>query len=110
IVQAGTFPARLLADLGAEVLRVENYLRPDGPRNTLPPDGVSGPEYWNQGGVFHEQHRNKTWSLGLDVTQPAGREAFLRAAAACDVVLDSHPPGVLERLGLGYDDLRAVNP
>jgi len=110
IVQAGTFPARLLADFGAEVVRVENYRRPDLSRNLVFPDGSPGELYWEQGGTYLEQHRNKDCCIGLDVGRPDGREAFLRLCMVCDIVLDSHPPGVLDRLGLGHQDLRRVKP
>ncbi len=110
IVQAGTFPARLLADFGADVVRVENYLRPDISRSAAYPEGGPSERYWEQGGTYHEQHRNKGACAGLDVSRPEGRAAFLRLCAVSDVVLDSHPPGVLERLGLGYEALRAARP
>lgn len=110
IVQAGTFPARLLADFGAEIVRVENYLRPDLSRNAVFVEGGPGEQYWDQGGTYHEQHRNKDFCIGLDVRQPDARDAFLRLCMVSDVVLDSHPPGVLDRLGLGHEDLRRVKP
>ncbi len=110
IVQAGTFPARLLTDFGADIVRVENYLRPDLSRNVVFPESGAGDQYWDQGGTYHEQHRNKGRCIGLDVSQADGREAFLKLCAVSDVVLDSHPPGVLERLRLSYEDLRAVRP
>jgi crotonobetainyl-CoA:carnitine CoA-transferase CaiB-like acyl-CoA transferase len=110
IVQAGTFPARLLADFGAEVVRVENYLRPDLSRNVVFPDGTPGEQYWDNGGTYHEQHRNKDFCIGLDVRKAEAREAFLRLCMVSDVVLDSHPPGVVERLGLGHEDLRRMKP
>lgn len=110
IVQAGTFPARLLADYGAEVIRVENYLRPDVSRSAVFPDGIAGEAYWENGGVYHEQHRNKQYCVGLDVRLHEGRDVFLRLASLSDIVLDSHPPGVMDKLELGYDALREVNP
>jgi crotonobetainyl-CoA:carnitine CoA-transferase CaiB-like acyl-CoA transferase len=110
IVQAGTFPARLLADFGAEIVRVENYRRPDLSRNLVFPNATPGDRYWEQGGTYHEQHRNKDCCIGLDVSRADGRDAFLRLCMICDVVLDSHPPGVLDRLGLGHADLRRVKP
>ena len=108
IVQAGTFPARLLADYGAEIIRVEHYRRPDLGRNFCFPDGVAGDPYWEQSGIYLEQHRNKAYCVGLDAGNPRGRELFLRLVASCDIVLDSHPPGLMEDLGLGYEDLRAA--
>ena len=63
-------------------------------------DATPGELYWEQGGTYHEQHRNKSYCIGLDVSNPEGREAFLRLCMVSDIVLDSHPPGVLERLRL----------
>ena len=110
VFQAGTFPARILADLGAEVVRVENYLQPDVVRTAPQPDGEAADGYWERGGIHHEQHRNKRYGVGLDVTTPEGRDAFLRLAASCDVVLDNHPYDVFERLGLTWEALREVKP
>lgn len=110
IVQAGTFPARLLADFGAEVVRVENYRSPDLSRNAIFPSGRPGDPYWEGGGIYHEQFRNKEFCVGLDVRKPQGRDVFLRLAAKCDIVLDSHPPGVMEKLRLDYESLQEVKP
>ena len=110
VFQAGTFPSRILADLGAEVVRVENYLNPDVVRTAPQPDGEAAAGYWERGGIHHEQHRNKRYGVGLDVTTPEGRDAFLRLAATCDVVLDNHPYDVFERLGLTWEALREVKP
>ena len=108
IVQAGTFPARLLADFGAEIVRVEHYRRPDLSRNLTFPDGGAGDPYWEQSGTYMEQHRNKTYCVGLDIALPQGRELFLRIVQQCDVVLDSHPPQLMDRFGLSYEELRAA--
>jgi crotonobetainyl-CoA:carnitine CoA-transferase CaiB-like acyl-CoA transferase len=110
IVQAGTFPARLLADFGAEVVRVENYRSPDLSRNLTFTGGVPGDPYWESGGTYHEQHRNKESCVGLDVRTVEGREFYLRLVEHSDIVLDSHPPGVMDKLGLAWDAVRAANP
>jgi crotonobetainyl-CoA:carnitine CoA-transferase CaiB-like acyl-CoA transferase len=110
IVQAGTFPSRLLADFGAEVVRVENYVRPDLSRHVAYANGAPGDPYWEAGGNYHEQHRNKRFCVGLDVRRPEGREAFLRLVQTCDVVLDSHPPGVMDKLDLDYRALKQARP
>lgn len=110
IVQAGTFPARLLADFGAEVVRVENYRSPDLSRNAIFPGGKPGDPYWEGGGIYHEQFRNKALCVGLDVRKPEGREMFLRIVEKSDIVLDSHPPGVMEKLRLDYESLKEVKP
>ena len=61
VFQAGTFPARILADLGAEVVRVENYVNPDVVRGAPQPDGEAAAGFWERGGIHHEQHRNKRY-------------------------------------------------
>jgi CoA:oxalate CoA-transferase len=98
--QQGPYATRLLADLGATVLKVE---RPGGEwdrRLRLAPDGF--------GGFFYGLNRGKG-SIAVDITTDEGREIVLRLAAECDVVIENFRPGVMDRLQIGYDDLRAVN-
>lgn len=98
--QQGPYATRLLADLGAHVLKVE---RPGGEwdrRLRVAPDGFCG--------FFHGLNRGKH-SIGIDITTEDGREVVLRLAAECDVVVENFRPGVMDRLRLGYDDLRAIN-
>jgi crotonobetainyl-CoA:carnitine CoA-transferase CaiB-like acyl-CoA transferase len=99
--QQGTFGTLLLADLGAEVLKVEP---PGGdPGRTLGRhvDGYSS--------YFESLNRNKR-SLCLDLTKPGGRDVVLRLAATVDVVVENFRPGTMEKLGIGYEDLAKVNP
>jgi CoA:oxalate CoA-transferase len=99
--QQGTFATLLLADLGADVLKVE---QPGGdPGRTLGShqDGYSS--------YFESLNRNKR-SLCLDLTQLEGREVVLRLAAEVDVVAENFRPGTMEKLGIGYEQLSAVNP
>jgi alpha-methylacyl-CoA racemase len=98
----GPFATLVLADLGADVVKLEepqggDYLR------WMPP--LAG----EQSGYFHAINRNKR-SVALDLRRPEGAAAFLRLARGADVVLESFRPGVLERLGLGWDALHAANP
>ncbi|MCU1374278.1 MAG: CoA transferase [Actinomycetia bacterium] len=93
---AGPSATRLLADLGADVVKVEN---PDGGDFTR-----SGHPY-----VFQSFNRDKR-SLALDVKQVEGLELVRRLVAGADVFVHSQRPGTVERMGLGRDDLRAVNP
>jgi alpha-methylacyl-CoA racemase len=98
----GPFATLVLADLGADVVKLEDpqggdYLR------WMPP--LAG----EQSGYFHAINRNKR-SVALDVRRPEGAAAFLRLARGADVVVESFRPGVLERLGLGWDALHAANP
>ena len=98
----GPFCTLLLADFGADVIKVEDTAGGDYMR-WMPPlvDDYSA--------MFHPLNRNKR-SLAIDLKNPLGREAFLRLAATADVVVESFRPGVMERLGIGFADLREVNP
>lgn len=100
----GPYATLVLADLGADVVKVE----PPGGDVTrrLPPalPGTRPPVSALQATV----NRNKR-SLTLDLTSARGRELFLRLAAGADLVVESFRPGTLERLGLGYRELRAMN-
>jgi alpha-methylacyl-CoA racemase len=98
----GPFCTLLLADLGADVIKVEDtdggdYLR------WMPP--LVG-EY---SAIFHPLNRNKR-SVALNLKSAGGRDAFLQLAAGADVVVESFRPGVMDRLGVGYDELHARNP
>ena len=99
---AGPLACMILADLGADVIKVE---RPESGEATrsLPPrwDGEST--------VFLTYNRNKR-SLTLDLTSDRGREALLRLVATADVVVQSLRPGVLDRLGLGVEAMTARRP
>jgi crotonobetainyl-CoA:carnitine CoA-transferase CaiB-like acyl-CoA transferase len=101
---AGPYGSMLLADLGAEVIKVEE---PDGGD----PMRVMGPPFLPEGesAYFLSINRNKK-SIALDLTTPAGRDVFVDLAAQADVVWENFRPGVMERLGLSYAALAAVNP
>jgi len=101
IVWAGPHCGRLLAGLGATVVKVEAPRRPDGPR---PPEDWSG--CW---GAFGDLNRGKL-SLAMDLSQPAGREALLRLSAGADVLIENFSPRVMPNLGLGPGELIAANP
>jgi crotonobetainyl-CoA:carnitine CoA-transferase CaiB-like acyl-CoA transferase len=91
---AGPFCPMLLADLGADVVKIESR---DGDPFRMAAFGFVG---WNRG----------KRSLVLDLKRPAGRDVFLDLARAADVVVENFRGGVMERLGLGWETLRAVNP
>lgn len=99
---AAPFATMQLADLGARVIKVEN---PSGGE----PTRLSGPFVAGESSPFIRLNRNKE-SLALDLKSAAGREAFLRLAERADVVVENFRPGAMRRLGLGYDDLAAINP
>jgi formyl-CoA transferase len=99
---AAPFATMQLADLGAEVVKVEN---PEGGD----PVRATGPFVAGQSSPFARLNRNKK-SVALDLKSTAGRAALLRLAESADVLVENLRPGALRRLGLGYEDLRAVNP
>ena len=101
---AGPYGSMLLADMGAEVIKIEE---PEGGD----PMRVMGPPFLPDGesAYFLSINRNKK-SIALDLTTPAGRDVFLDLARAADVVWENFRPGVLTRLGCDYAALTRVNP
>jgi alpha-methylacyl-CoA racemase len=106
----GGFCSLLLADLGAEVLKVEDTGMGDYIR-WAPPYYGSGEQQGlgTRSALYLSLNRGKR-SLRLDLKSEAGREAFLRLVGSYDIVLDGFRPGVMERLGVGYERLREANP
>ena len=106
-VMVGPVSGRYLADLGADVIKVESSRRID-PVRTLGPfkDGRTGPE---RSVSYHNLNAGKR-CITLDIRKPEGRELVLRLAEWADVVLESFTPGVLDELQLGYAELSARNP
>jgi alpha-methylacyl-CoA racemase len=98
----GPYATLVLADLGADVVKVEDPRGGDYVR-------WMGPLAGEQSGFFHALNRNKR-SLALDVRRPEGAGALRRLVRRADVVVESYRPGVMDRLGLGYEALRAENP
>ncbi len=103
----GGFCSLLLADYGADVLKVEDTGAGDYIR--WAPPYVAGAEQSARSALFLALNRNKR-SIRIDLKQQAGREVLLALVREHDVVLESFRPGVLDRLGVGYDAMRAVNP
>ena len=98
---AGPFTASLLGDFGAEVIKVELPRTGDPVRNIVVVDGVSG--------AWSILNRNKR-CISLDVRHEKGKALLKRLAAWADVVVENFRPGTLEGWGLGYPELKAVNP
>ncbi|MDO8491477.1 MAG: CoA transferase, partial [Dehalococcoidia bacterium] len=109
-VFAGPFAARLLADMGAEVVRVESPFR-SGRGGAVPlpgatyPDGVPGERPYNRVAYYNEVNRNKR-AVSLDLSKDKGREVFLRLVAISDVLVENFSPRVMSNLGLDYEVLR----
>lgn len=98
----GPLATQHLGDLGADVIKIEAPGGGDYGR-TL------GPMAGELSYLFLLANRNKR-SLTLDLKQAAGRELFLRLAATADVIVEGFRPGVVERLGIGYAQVREINP
>lgn len=105
-VWAGPYAARFLADMGADVIHIEGPGFPDAVRGMGRGDD---PRSFNKASYFNEYNRNKR-GLALDLHRSEGMEAFKRLVPLADVVLENWSVGVSERLGMGYEELRALNP
>lgn len=106
----GPFCSLLLADLGAEVLKVEDTGMGDYVRWTPPYQGDEAAQKRGTASAqFNALNRNKR-SIQLDLKSEAGKEILLKLVAEHDVVLESFRPGVLDKLGVGYEAMKAVNP
>jgi alpha-methylacyl-CoA racemase len=103
----GGFCSLLLADFGAEVLKVEDTGMGDYIRWS--PPFYEGAHDSARSALFLSLNRNKR-SIRLDLKNERGREALLRLVREYDVVLESFRPGVLDRLGVGYERMREENP
>ena len=104
---AGPMSTRMLADYGAEVIRVESTGRLDACRTMRPyVDNQAGLE---NAALFHSCNANKKM-LTLDLGNPEAREIILDLVAWADIVGESFSPGVIAKLGFGYDKLKEVNP
>ena len=104
---AGPYATRLLAEMGAEVIKIESPRAWDNVRTLLPQPGA--PEPWNTSYYFNDYNRDKK-SLTLDLAQPRGRALFLELVAVCDCVIENYRADVLDKLGIGWDALRAARP
>lgn len=98
----GSLCGQMLGDLGAEVLKVEDVERGDDFRWTQP-----RLKYF--GSYFHMVNRNKL-GMKLNLKHPRGREVFIRLVEKADILLETFRPGVMAKLGLGYECLQTINP
>ena len=99
-VRAGPTAVRQLADWGAQVVKIET------PPERTAGEGLGGPRH---GPDFQNLHRNKR-SLTLDLKSPEGLEIFRKLVRDADVVVENYRPDVKDRLGIGYESLKALNP
>ncbi len=107
---AGPFAGLFLADMGAEVVKVENKTTGDTSRWLLPIT-IAGPDVRNAmvPPMFVGANRGKR-SIATDLKNPKAIELVCRIAKSYDVLMTNYRPGVLDRLGLGWDEMRNINP
>lgn len=99
----GPFGTRLLADMGAEVLRVEAPVRPDMVR-IMPPFDSNGLS------ACHASLNRNKGAIAIDLKTPEGLEIVRSLVKEYDVVVEQFRPGVMSRLGIGFEELKAINP
>jgi crotonobetainyl-CoA:carnitine CoA-transferase CaiB-like acyl-CoA transferase len=99
-VRAGPTCCRILADFGADVIKIE------APPGVDPNEGISGARH---GYDMINLHRNKR-SITLNLKESDGRAVFMRLVKTADIVVENFRPDVKDRLGIGYDELKAINP
>tara|TARA_B100001765_G_scaffold46852_1_gene27104 strand:- start:903 stop:2192 length:1290 start_codon:yes stop_codon:yes gene_type:complete len=105
-IVAGPQCTRLLADFGAEVIKVENEAALDYCRNILPIDAEGSP---NKSGLFNTLNRNKK-SVTLNVMHPVGMEKLKELISISDVIVENFSSRVLEKWGLSYEDQKKLRP
>ena len=125
VAWSGPFATMLLADLGAEVIRVENRRHfPPATRGTMArptksvmagsvgasyPNREAGERPWNRFSWFNSMGRNKL-SMTVDLAQPKGLEIVKDLIKISDIFVENNPPGTMDKLGLGYHVLKKVKP
>jgi crotonobetainyl-CoA:carnitine CoA-transferase CaiB-like acyl-CoA transferase len=107
LLTAGANTSAMLADLGADVIKIESGAYLDPFRVVGKPDDGDG--WWNRSPQFRFTNRNKR-GLALNLKDKEGQRVIRELARHCDVVVENFRRGVLDRAGLGYADLKAVNP
>ncbi len=117
---AGPYATKLLADMGAEIIRVEcaarsgrggalPRMKPGGAFGASFPDGDTGERSYNRFAYYNEVNRNK-YAITLDLTKPLGVDVFERLVRISDVVVENFTPRVMKNFGLDYPVLRETNP
>jgi len=104
-IGAGSFTTKLLADHGADVIKIESKGRLDSLRSSRPyKDGIPG---INRSGYFADRNSSKR-SVTLNLKTEAGKDLARRLIATSDIVANNFTPGTMEKFGLGYDDVRKI--
>ncbi|MGW8251589.1 MAG: CaiB/BaiF CoA transferase family protein, partial [Anaerolineales bacterium] len=107
---AGPYCCMMLGDLGADVIKVELPERGDESRQWGPPFvGDTYSIYPGESAYFMAINRNKR-GITVNLKSPEGQEIIKRLVGECDVLVENYRTGSLDKMGLGYEDLRAINP
>ena len=116
-IWAGPYCTKLMADMGAEIIKMESLSVYDSHRGPINPargiaaypDGEPGDEPWNRNGWFNCLHLSK-YGITLELTSETGRNVFDQLVSISDVVIENFRQGSLERLGYSYETLRRLRP
>lgn len=100
---------RLMAEMGAEVLKIESCTRLDPHRTAVFYGNTPGEAFWDRTANFNDQNRGKL-GITLDLNKPSGREAFYALVAISDVFCENFTPRVMRNFRIEYADLRRVRP
>lgn len=109
MVYAGPTCGRILAELGADVIKVESLQRPEGTRSDRFIDNDGGARPWNRGGYFMKRNMGKR-GITLNLTDSRGQALYKRLVAKSDIVIESYTPRVMRNFGLHYEVLSEINP
>ncbi len=101
-VVAGPYAGSILGDFGADVIKIEVPGRGDDARGYGP--------YRNGESVYYANLNHNKRGVTLNLKEEKGKEIFRKLVAKADVVIENYRPGVMEKLGLGYDELKKINP
>ena len=99
----------ILADMGAEVLKIENQTAPRSEGGGIFPDNKPGNNFWNRDGLFHTLQRSKL-DITLNLRTDEGQDAFKDLASLSDVIIENNRAGSMGRLGLDYEEIRKIKP
>ncbi len=103
------FAMKMLADMGAQVIRLESVARLESYRSdSVYQNDISG-DFWNKGANFYEQNRNKL-GVTLDLSKPEGLQVLRNLVSIADVFSENFTPRVIKNFGLEYGDLRKIKP
>lgn len=105
-VLAGPYAAQMLADLGATVIKIENPRDPDVSRG-FPPFLSDGEEEFS---AYYAQYNRGKLGMALDLASDEGKQVLKDMVRSADVLVENFRPGTMDKLGVGYDVLREINP